>query len=123
MPAFDGLNLTWETLEGLVKHNGPLTEPAASRSADTPRTDVPAAIVDYPAWQASDLSSYAGVEAQAAAIADDIAYNTHDIDDGLRAGLARPARSWPTVPFAGRSSREIDARYPGLDAATRRATN
>ena len=87
-PRFDGLNLTWETIEGLVKHNGPLTDAEgrpvgryravghpAGRSPNTP----PAADL----W----LWSFAGPEAQAAAIADDIAYDAHDIDDGLRAGL------------------------------------
>lgn len=73
---FDGLNLTWETLEGLVKHNGPLT--------DEP---IPIPITNYDALHCLDLGSYAGPEAQIAALADDIAYNAHDIDDGLRAQL------------------------------------
>ena len=73
--GFDGLNLTWETLEGLVKHNGPIAEP------------VPAPIAGFDARWSLDLSTWPGLEAQISALADDIAYLTHDIDDGLRAGL------------------------------------
>ncbi len=72
--AFDGLNLTWETLEGLVKHNGPLPKP-------------PAYIAEYDTRQKLDLGTHAGAEAQVAALADDIAYHSHDLDDGLRARL------------------------------------
>jgi dGTPase len=72
--AFDGLNLTWETLEGLAKHNGPLADP-------------PDYIAEYDKTYALDLSRYASAEAQVAAFADDIAYNSHDLDDGLRAKL------------------------------------
>ncbi len=72
--GFDGLNLTWETLEGLAKHNGPLRRPAPYIAA-------------YDARHPLELSSHASAEAQVAAIADDIAYNNHDLDDGLRAGL------------------------------------
>lgn len=78
--AFDGLNLTWESLEGLVKHNGPLTGPAARGEPD--RT-----VLAYDRRHDLWLDSFAGAEAQVAAIADDIAYDTHDLDDGLRAGL------------------------------------
>lgn len=79
--AFDGLNLSWETLEGLVKHNGPLTGPYACAKT------VPHYILEYNALQDLELHLFAGPEAQCAAIADDIAYNAHDIDDGLRSGL------------------------------------
>ena len=72
--AFDGLNLTWETLEGLAKHNGPLAHP-------------PAYVADYDARHPLDLASFAAAEAQLASLADDIAYHGHDLDDGLRAGL------------------------------------
>jgi dGTPase len=80
---FDGLNLSWETLEGLVKHNGPLTD-AAGNGLKGP---VPQAILSFSELFDLWLDRYASLEAQCAAIADDIAYNTHDIDDGLRAGL------------------------------------
>jgi dGTPase len=82
-PRFDGLNLTWETLEGLVKHNGPLLGPAARKQGRA----LPGAVTDYVARHDLELSTFAGAEAQVAALSDDIAYNNHDIDDGLRAGL------------------------------------
>ena len=81
--AFDGLNLCWETLEGLVKHNGPLTD----RDGDGLEGPVPAAIARYNQKHDLRLWSWPSVEAQCAAIADDIAYDNHDLDDGLRAGL------------------------------------
>src|SRR5713101_763735 len=77
---FDGLNLSWETLEGTVKHNGPLRGPHGNRP-------VPPSIAEYDRRHQLELDTYAGPEAQIAALADDIAYNNHDIDDGLRAGL------------------------------------
>src|SRR6185369_2144486 len=84
---FDGLNLTWETLEGLVKHNGPLKEP------------LPGPIASFDKRWPLELSSWPGLEAQLAALADDIAYVSHDIDDGLRAGLftIRELTEWPLV--------------------------
>ena len=78
---FDGLNLTWETLEGVVKHNGPLTGPEAAKRP------VPPAHRRLSSAHDLELDTFAGAEAQVAALADDIAYNNHDIDDGLRAGL------------------------------------
>src|SRR5947207_1307600 len=86
-PRFDGLNLTWESLEGLTKHNGPLTDAAGVASGRYRDKGVPAAILEYTARHDLQLATYAGAEAQAAAIADDIAYDAHDIDDGLHAGL------------------------------------
>ena len=85
--AFDGLNLTWETLEGLVKHNGPLTDHSGAPVGRYRERGVPAAILSYSEAQDLELWSYASPEAQVAAIADDIAYDAHDIDDGLRAEL------------------------------------
>src|SRR5208282_3086555 len=86
-PRFDGLNLTWETLEGLVKHNGPLTDRAGAPLGRYRDSGVPRTILDYARLQDLQLWSFAGAEAQIAAVADDIAYDAHDIDDGLRAEL------------------------------------
>lgn len=107
---FDGLNLCWETLEGLVKHNGPLTD-AAGKGLRSP---VPQPILDFDALFSLELSSFASVEAQAAAIADDIAYNTHDIDDGLRAGLLS-LEMLDAVPLSAAILERVRERYPGLD--------
>jgi dGTPase len=85
--AFDGLNLTWETLEGLVKHNGPLTDRGGEAIGRYRDLGLPHAIRAYGRTQDLELWSFASAEAQVAAIADDIAYDAHDIDDGLRAEL------------------------------------
>ncbi len=110
--AFDGLNLTWETLEGVVKHNGPLTGPHASAKAQARR--VPATIARYCSACDLEIGEFAGPEAQVAAISDDIAYNNHDIDDGLRAGLFTLA-DLKDVPLAGPVIADVVARYPGLE--------
>src|SRR5262249_4928767 len=86
-PAFDGLNLSWETLEGLVKHNGPLTRRDGTPVEAYRERGLPHTIAMHNRTQDLELWSFAGAEAQLAAIADDIAYDAHDIDDGLRAGL------------------------------------
>ena len=86
-PQFDGLNLTWETLEGLVKHNGPLVNREGDPVGRYREHGLPEAILEYAADHDLELHSFASAEAQVAAISDDIAYNAHDIDDGLRAGL------------------------------------
>jgi dGTPase len=112
---FDGLNLTWETLEGLVKHNGPLMTRDGKPAARYVAHGVPAPIVAYLRVQDLELWSYASAEAQAAALADDIAYDAHDIDDGLRADLFTLDDIAP-VPAIGAIVREID---PGLDASRR----
>jgi len=106
---FDGLNLTWETLEGLVKHNGPLTGPYARQSGE-----VPEPVRDYCAKQDLELETFASVEAQAAALADDIAYNNHDIDDGYRAGFFT-FEDLAEVPVAGRALADVRKTYPGID--------
>jgi dGTPase len=106
---FDGLNLAWETLEGLVKHNGPLTGPYAPRPGE-----VPEPIRDYCTRQDLELESFASVEAQAASLADDIAYNNHDIDDGYRAGFFT-FEDLAEVPIAGRALDEVRRTYPGID--------
>lgn len=107
---FDGLNLTWETLEGLVKHNGPLTD-ASGKGLKGP---VPQAIRDYSELHDLELDRFAGIEAQCAAIADDIAYNTHDIDDGLRAGFLTLGML-EDVGLPGSILEGVRARYPQLD--------
>lgn len=116
--AYDGLNLTWETLEGLVKHNGPLLDGAGKPTLKYAERGVPLAILEYNALQDLQLATYAGGEAQAAAIADDIAYDAHDIDDGLRAGLFQ-IDELREVPFLDELLREIDDRYPGLELSRR----
>ncbi|HEY5598444.1 MAG TPA: deoxyguanosinetriphosphate triphosphohydrolase, partial [Kiloniellales bacterium] len=103
---FDGLNLTWETLEGVVKHNGPLR----------PVADVPRSIAEFSRGFNLELGTHAGGEAQVAALADDIAYNNHDIDDGLRAGLFT-VRDLDDVPVVGAMFGGMADRYPGLDEA------
>ena len=111
---FDGLNLTWEALEGLVKHNGPLTDRAGNPVGRYKETGLPEGIRDYAAVQDLQLWSFASAEAQAAAIADDIAYDAHDIDDGLRAGLFG-LDDLAAVPLLGGIIREIQTAHPGLD--------
>ncbi|WP_299393703.1 deoxyguanosinetriphosphate triphosphohydrolase [Pelagibius sp.] len=106
---FDGLNLTWETLEGIVKHNGPLTGPCARNEG------VPETIARY-CREVRDLEvdTFAGAEAQVAALSDDIAYNNHDIDDGLRAGLF-PLEELRDLPLVGPVLAEVSRRYPDLE--------
>lgn len=113
---FDGLNLAWETLEGLVKHNGPLFTPAGDPTPRWAVRGIPAAILDYDALNDLELARFAGPEAQAAALADDIAYDSHDLDDGLRAGLFDLA-DLAAVPFLRDVLDEIDALHPGLEAS------
>lgn len=105
--AFDGLNLTFETLEGLAKHNGPIVGPAAHKDHAVLRAEIEQAGLTH----ALKLDQYAPAEAQAAAIADDIAYNSHDIDDGLRAGLLK-IEALLDVPLVGRFVREARAGAP-----------
>jgi dGTPase len=116
--GFDGLNLTWETLEGLVKHNGPLVTRAGVPTARYAEHGVPEAILAYNKIQDLELWSQPGAEAQAAALADDIAYDAHDIDDGLRADLFT-LDDIAAVPIVGDLMRGIDERYPELDHGRR----
>ena len=113
---FDGLNLTWETLEGLVKHNGPLTDRAGTALPRHRARGIPRAILDRSACQDLQLWSFASAEAQAAAIADDIAYDAHDIDDGLRAQLFA-IEDIAALPLAGDIVTAISARYRDLEPA------
>jgi dGTPase len=103
---FDGLNLTWETLEGLVKHNGPLAG----------ASPLPETIVAYNARHDLELGTFPGPEAQIAALSDDIAYNNHDIDDGLRAGLFDIDDLAP-LPLVGPVFAEVKSRYPQIERA------
>ncbi|MBY5328574.1 deoxyguanosinetriphosphate triphosphohydrolase [Rhizobium leguminosarum] len=107
---FDGINLTWESLEGLVKHNGPLLTPDGLGT----RGPVPQPILDYCELHDLELATYASLEAQVAAIADDIAYNTHDIDDGLRSGYLT-FDMLEEIPFLAGLMAEVRARYPHLE--------
>jgi dGTPase len=102
---FDGLNLTWETLEGLVKHNGPLRGP-----------NIPEAITDYCAKHGLELATYASLEAQVASLADDIAYNNHDIDDGYRAGCFS-FEELAEIPLAARTLATVRTTYPGIEGS------
>jgi dGTPase len=115
---YDGLNLAWETLEGLVKHNGPLLDATGEPTLRYVGRGVPLAILEYNAQQDLWLSTHASAEAQAAAIADDIAYDAADIDDGLRAGLFQ-IDDLREVRFLDDLLTEIDSRYPGLETPRR----
>ena len=116
--AFDGLNLAWETLEGLVKHNGPLTDRAGGAIGRYAKRGVPAAILGYCQIQDLELWSQPSAEAQVAALSDDIAYDAHDIDDGLRADLFA-LDDIVAVPILGDIVREIDAQCSGLEPGRR----
>ena len=107
--GFDGLNLTWETLEGLVKHNGPLTGPYVV-AGQAVAGDIAAYNAHHDLW----LDRHASAEAQAAALADDIAYNNHDLDDGLRAGLIT-IEDLRDVPLVARLMADVEARHGTLD--------
>ncbi|MFD0980738.1 deoxyguanosinetriphosphate triphosphohydrolase [Tropicimonas aquimaris] len=105
--GFDGLNLTWETLEGIAKHNGPVTGELLYRLAE------------YNAVHDLELHTHASAEAQVAALSDDIAYNNHDLMDGLRAKLFTDAEI-EALPIVGPAYGEVDATWPGLDPMRRR---
>jgi dGTPase len=104
---FDGLNLTWECLEGIAKHNGPVLG------------ELPYALAEYDATHDLELHTHASAEAQAAALSDDIAYNNHDLHDGLRAGLFTDADIM-RLPIIGAAYAEVDAAYPNLETDRRR---
>ncbi|WP_299148352.1 deoxyguanosinetriphosphate triphosphohydrolase [uncultured Tateyamaria sp.] len=104
---FDGLNLTWECLEGIAKHNGPVTG------------ELPFALAEYNALYDLELDTHASAEAQVAALSDDIAYNNHDLHDGLRAGLF-DEDDILHLPMIGTAYAEVDAQYGTLDPMRRR---
>ncbi|HET9146174.1 MAG TPA: HD domain-containing protein, partial [Sphingomicrobium sp.] len=99
-PDFYGLNLSWEALEGLAKHNGPVLQPTWAMAEANGESDL-------------ELGTWPGLEAQVAAISDDIAYDNHDIDDGLRAGLLQ-LDELVELPIIGRLWRDIGERHPGI---------
>tara|TARA_A100001037_G_scaffold199134_1_gene178158 strand:- start:1687 stop:2880 length:1194 start_codon:yes stop_codon:yes gene_type:complete len=105
---FDGLNLTWETLEGLAKHNGPLIQSSKDKGK------LPWALAEYDKLQDLDWHTQPGVEAQISALADDIAYNTHDVDDGLRAGLFT-VDDLMEQPLVGPIILDVYKKYPNLE--------
>ena len=104
---FDGLNLTWESLEGIAKHNGPVTGV------------LPHALADYNAQHDLELHTHASAEAQVAALSDDIAYNNHDLHDGLRAGLFCEDQI-AQLPIVREAYEEVDRLYPATDSYRRR---
>jgi dGTPase len=113
-PEFDGLNLTWETLEGIVKHNGPLAERNGAAVGRYRDHGIPSGISGYTRTYDLELWSFASLEAQVAAIADDIAYDAHDIDDGLRAGLFT-VDDLKIMPLTAAIIADIAGHYPDLD--------
>ncbi len=112
--SFDGLNLTWETLEGLVKHNGPLIDAEGHALGHYKEKGLPAAIIEYAEAHDLALAQFASVEAQIAAVSDDIAYNAHDIDDGLRAGLFKVI-DLGDIPLVGEALAKVLKAYPDLE--------
>lgn len=104
---FNGLNLTWETLEGIAKHNGPVTG------------ELPYALANYNAQHDLELHTYASCEAQVAALSDDIAYNNHDLHDGLRAELFS-TDELAELPILDRCFAAVDEKYPNLNYYRRR---
>jgi dGTPase len=116
--AFDGLNLSWETLEGLVKHNGPLIGRDGAAVGRYVRLGLPAPIIAYSKIQDLELWTYGSAEAQVAALSDDIAYDAHDIDDGLRADLFTLG-DISAVPLVANILGTIDAQYRDSDTPRR----
>jgi dGTPase len=112
--SFDGLNLTWESLEGLVKHNGPLIDADGNGIGHYLDKAIPPTIVEYSEAHDLELSKFGSLEAQVAALADDIAYNVHDVDDGLRAKLF-DVIDLGDIPVAGPALADVLRRYPKIE--------
>jgi len=112
-PGFDGLNLTWEALEGLAKHNGPLTGPHV-RAVETAGGALPYAVRAVQRDTDLELDRFPSLEAQVSALSDDIAYDAHDLEDGLRSGLLSLG-ALESLALTGEALREIAAVHPGLD--------
>ncbi|WP_417261495.1 deoxyguanosinetriphosphate triphosphohydrolase [Celeribacter sp.] len=112
--TFDGLNLTWESLEGIAKHNGPIVGPNADKKKHPDDAPLPYALKEVNDLFDLELHTFASAEAQVAAIADDVAYNHHDLHDGLRAGLFT-AEDLMELPLTGPAYEEVDRLYPGLE--------
>jgi deoxyguanosinetriphosphate triphosphohydrolase, putative len=112
--TFDGLNLTWESLEGIAKHNGPIIGPYADKKKHPEDAPLPYALKEVNDQFDLELHTFASAEAQVAAIADDVAYNHHDLHDGLRAGLFT-AEDLMELPLTGPAYEEVDRLYPGLE--------
>ena len=106
-PRFDGINLSWETLEGLVKHNGPLVGEGMP--------PLPLEIAEYNAVQDLELDGFPGAEAQIASLADDIAYSNHDTDDGLKTGLITVEDMAQNVDFFKRHYEQVSREYPTVE--------
>ncbi|RLL71818.1 deoxyguanosinetriphosphate triphosphohydrolase [Paenirhodobacter hankyongi] len=117
--GFDGLNLTWETLEGIAKHNGPVISDKGGSHQVPDRASLPYALAEIDAQWDLELETNASAEAQVAAVADDCAYNHHDLHDGLRAGLFTED-DLCELPMVGECFAEVDRLYPGLEATRRR---
>ena len=113
-PAFDGLNLTFETMEGLIKHNGPVLDEKGRTIGAYAGRELPEAMRHYQQVYGFELHLYASPEAQVAALADDIAYNNHDIDDGLRAGLFTIDELYEHVPLVRGIIDEIKQQHKGV---------
>ena len=117
--GFDGLNLTWETLEGIAKHNGPVISDKGGSHQVPDRASLPYALAEFDAAWDLELETNASAEAQVAAVADDCAYNHHDLHDGLRAGLFTE-EDLCALPVIGDCFAEVDKLHPGLEPMRRR---
>lgn len=112
--AFDGLNLSWEALEALVKHNGPVLDAHGQGTGAYANRPVPGAILQFDEQFSLDLSGHSGLEGQVAALSDDIAYNAHDLDDGVRGGLFALDEIAEAVPLIREIVRDVDHSHPGI---------